>query len=288
MTDARPAGRPAAPPPLFTPSRLALYRDCPEAYRLRVLARHPEPATFSAALERGKAVHAALAACADAVRRGRELPTDLAGRVAAALPRECFPDERAWRAETTAALSQIAAGAGYLPGDARILGVEAFHRFPYGGDALTPPFVLGAIADLIVAARDADGVAYLNVIDWKTGGRKAVDLLQEVCLRIAARHAFRAGDYGYLVSTTVFLVDGTASAVVRDDVTCRQIWREIKGLVTAAAADRLFAPSPSNRCQWCAYFGNGCILDRPGAAGDGETAMWLEDEAGGDGGSVAR
>ena len=98
----------------------------------------------------------------------------------------------------------------------------------------------------------------------------------------------RSGDYGYLVSTTVFLVDGIASAVVRDDVTCGQIWREIKGLVTAAAADRLFAPSPSNRCQWCAYFGNGCILDRPGAAGDGETAMWLEDEAGGDGGSVAR
>jgi len=202
----------------------------------------------------------------------------LAGRVAAALPRERFPDERAWRAETTVALAQIAAGAGYLPGDARILGVEAFHRFPYGGDALTPPFVLGAIADLIVAGRDEDGVAYLNVVDWKTGARKAVDLLQEVSLRIAARHAFRAGDYGYLVSTTVFLVDGTASAVVRDDLTCRQVWREIKGLVTAAASDRLFAPLPSNRCQWCPYFGSGCILDRPGAPGDDETARWLDAE----------
>ncbi len=167
MTDARPAGRPAAPPPLFTPSRLALYRDCPEAYRLRVLARQPEAATFSAALERGKAVHAALAARANAIRRGRDAPQDAVERLAAALPRERFPDERAWRAETAAAEAQIAAATAHLHGDARILGVEAFHRFPYGGDALTPPFVLGAIADLIVAERDEDGVAYLNVIDWK-------------------------------------------------------------------------------------------------------------------------
>ena len=38
---AQPAGR--RRPPLHTPSSLNLYRRCPEAYRLRYVARQPAP-----------------------------------------------------------------------------------------------------------------------------------------------------------------------------------------------------------------------------------------------------
>jgi hypothetical protein len=265
-------------PSLFTPSQLSLYRDCPERYRLAKIERRRVEEPFSAPLARGKALHAVLADCLERVRRGDPRPDDLAARAAAALPHDGYPDRRAWAEDAAAVARQATHGLTHLPPGMRVLAVEAFHRWTYRGDALTPAFTLGARADAILAGTDADGRAYLEVVDWKTGAGRGVDLLQEVALRIVARHAL--GDaYAYIVNTTVFVAHGARSAVVREDAICRDVFREIKGLVTAIARDRLFPPRPSERCPFCPYFGDGCILDQPSPPGEDTTAAWLGEEA---------
>ena len=269
---------PPTRPSLFTPSQLTLYRDCPERYRLAKVERRRVEEPFSAPLARGKALHAVLAGCLEAARRGDPRPDDLAARAAAALPAGDYPDERAWREDAAGVARQAAHGLTRLTPGMRVLAVEAFHRWTYKGDALTPAFTLGARADAILAGTDADGRAYLEVVDWKTGAGRGVDLLQEVALRIVTRHAL-GGDYAYIVNTTVFVAHGACSAVVREDAICRDVFREIKGLVTAIARDRLFPPRPSERCPFCPYFGDGCILDRSHAPGEDATAAWLDEGA---------
>jgi len=274
---------PVPRPPLYTPSALSLYRDCNQRYFLARRIRHPAVEDFSPALERGKAVHAVLAQCAAALRAGRPVPDGLAARVERALPHDGYPALAAWEEDAGIVLAQVGAGIAYLRRGDRILAIEQFYRWTYPGDALTPRFTLGAIADLVTANVDDEGHEYVTVTDWKSSTRKSIDLLQEVALRIVVRHALGAR-YRYLVSTTAHLGDGSWSAIVRDTAACREVWREVKGLVTATESDRLWVANPSGRCNWCQFFGNGCVLDRPLSTDEDDTMRWLEGREGGRGG----
>jgi len=216
-----------------------------------------------------------LADCLEAVRDRGPAPTDVSARVLAAHPREGYDDAAAWEEDAKVIAAQVAYGLTHLAPGSSIVGVEAFHRWRYAGDALTPSFTLGARADLILMAVDAAGRPYLEVIDWKSGKGRGVDLLQEVALRIVTRHAF-GNEAEYIVNTTVFVEQRWSYAIVRDDATCRQSWRAIKGSVLAIETERVFPPRSSNRCLFCPFFGNGCILDRPVADGEDTTAAWLE------------
>jgi len=265
----------ATRPPLITPSALARYRDCPQRYHLSRHALHPADEEFSPALARGRAVHGVLAVCAAARQDGRPLPGNLADQIARALPHDGYPDTRAWEEDVAIATTQADAGLAYLRQAGTILAVERFHRWTYRGDADCPPFVLGAVADLVTAGVDDEGRAFATITDYKTARRKTLDLIQEVALRIVVRAAL-GERYAYLVSTTVHLVDGTWSSIVRDDATCRAIWRTaIKGTAAALQRDATWAPVADIHCGWCPFAGNGCALDQPGNGGEG-TARWLE------------
>ena len=158
---------------------------------------------------------------------------------------------------------------------------SAFLRYPYRGDATTPPFVLGASADLILEGVDDDGARFLEVIDWKAGAGRGLDLLQELALRVVARHTYRdSHPHAYIVSTTAFLAEDAAWSIVRDDDACRRTWADLKATVAAIEGEGSWAPEPGTRCLFCPYFRDGCALDRAG--GEDETADWL-DGAGADG-----
>lgn len=267
----------ASRPQLYTPSSLSLYQGCPERYRLARVERQRVVEPFSQALGRGKTLHGILAACLETLRDTGTVPSDLTARVLDTHPREGYADTGAWEADAAAIADQVAYGLGHVSPGVRIVGVEAFHRWGYPGDALTLAFILGARADLVLAGVDADGRPYLDVIDWKSGAGRGVDLLQEVALRIVTRHAFgRAADY--IINTTVFVEQRRSHTIVRDDATCRDVWCQSKGIVWAIERDPIFPPQPNARCPYCPYFGNGCLLDQPEAAGTDETARWREAE----------
>lgn len=262
-------------PQLYTPSSLSLYQGCPERYRLAKIERRRVVEPFSPALGRGKTIHGVLAECLEAARDRGVLPADLANRVREAHPRQGYADTQAWEADAAAITAQVAYGLRHLTAGVRIVDVEVFHRWTFPGDALTPSFILGARADLILAGVDAAGRHYLDVIEWKSGAGRGVDLLQEVALRIVTRHAF-GSEPDYIINTTIFVEQERSYAIVRDDATCRDVWRQVKGIVGAIERDRLFPPRPNARCPYCPYFGNGCLLDRPGLGGEDPTVTWLE------------
>jgi len=266
---------PAPRPQLYTPSSLSLYQGCPERYRLAKVERQRVIEPFSPALGRGKTIHGVLAECLETARDRGVLPTDLANRVQEAHPRQGYADTPTWEADAATITAQVTYGLSHLTPGVRIIGVEVFHRWTFLGDALTPSFILSARADLILAGVDAEGQHYLEVIDWKSGAGRGVDLLQEVALRIVTRHAL-GREAEYIINTTIFVEQERSYAIVRDDVTCRDVWRQIKGIVGAIERDRIFPPLPNARCPYCPYFGNGCLLDRPQPAGADETAAWLE------------
>lgn len=263
--------RPSSRLPLYSPSGLALYA-CPQRYYLQKIVHHPADEAFSPALARGKAIHRVLEACGHALRRGETPPGDLEARVTVALSRDGYPDERAWAEDATVVLAQAEVGLRHLATGRRVLAVEAFLRYPYRGDAATPPFVLGATADVILEGIDDRDERFLEVIDWKTGRGRGVDLLQELALRIVAKHTYRG--YAYIVSTTAFLAEDATWSIVRDDVSCRRIWGEMKATVAAIEAEERWEPRASTRCLWCPYFQNGCALDRMEGAAD--IGNWLD------------
>lgn len=192
-------------------------------------------------------------------------------RATAALPRDGYPDERAWAEDVAAVLAQVEVGLRHLATGRRVLAVEAFLRYPYRGDAATPPFVLGATADVILEGVDDRDERFLEVIDWKTGRGRGVDLVQELALRIVAKHTYKG--YAYIVSTTAFLAEDATWSIVRDDVSCRRIWGELKATVAAIEREERWEPQPGTKCLWCPYFQNGCALDRTEGAGD--IGHWL-------------
>ncbi len=268
--------RPSVRLPLHTPSGLSLYA-CPQRYYLQKIVHHPADEAFSPALARGKAIHRVLEACGHALRRGETPPGDLKARAMVALPRDGYPDERAWAEDVAAVLAQAEVGLRHLATGRRVLAVEAFLRYPYRGDAATPPFVLGATADVILEGVDDCDERFLEVIDWKTGRGRGVDLIQELALRIVAKHTYKG--YAYIVSTTAFLAEDATWSIVRDDVSCRRIWGEMKATVAAIEAEERWEPLASTRCLWCPYFRNGCALDRTKGAVDIEN--WLDGDGGG-------
>ena len=254
-----------------------MYQNRPERYRLARVERQRVVKPFSPALGRGKTHHNVLAECLEAARDKGAVPTDLAARVLDAHPQQGYADTAAWEADAAAITAQVAYGLSHLTPGVRIAGVEVFHRWTFPGDALTPSFILGARADLVLAGVDADGRHYLEVIDWKSGAGRGIDLIQEAALRIVTHHAFgREADY--IINTTIFVEQERNYAFGRDDATCRDVWHQIKGIVGAIERDRLFPPRPNARCPYCPYFGNGCLLDQPQATGTDETVEWLEGE----------
>ncbi len=267
-------------PPLHTPSGLNLYRRCPEAYRLRYRVRQPAPETPSPALARGIAVHDVLARCAKQYQVRGTLPADWPARLADRLPRAAYPDTTAYRDDLAAARDQVSSGLAALTPGREVLAVERFWRWTWPGSPSGAAFTLGAKIDLVLAGTDDRGDRYLDVVDYATGQGRRIDRIQELVERLVVKANLGAGgDYAYIVSTTAWLALDASWSAVRDDDECRATWREIRGLAHAIATDPVMAPTPSALCAFCDYYGNGCVLDRPGdvRAGVGrDLARWLE------------
>ncbi len=115
--------------PVFYPSHLTLYRQCPERYFHKYFERRKVEEHFRPALARGNVAHAILAQCFDQYRRHRTFPIDLRERVEALLPPLPYPDERAWRFDVAAVLDHVKFALIEFVGD-RLIGdaVEALVR----------------------------------------------------------------------------------------------------------------------------------------------------------------
>src|SRR5436190_16141456 len=93
--------------PVFYPSHLTSYRQCPERYFRKYVERRKVPEPISPALAKGSAAHAVLADCFEEYRRQRTFPADLRERVEARLSRLPYPDDRAWNIDVAFVVDQV-------------------------------------------------------------------------------------------------------------------------------------------------------------------------------------
>ena len=256
--------------PVFYPSQLALFQQCPERYYHKYIERHRVKEPFSPALARGIAAHRVLAACFEEYRQAQTFPTNLRERIEASLPRLQYPDERSWRGEVDTVLDQVKFGLMQFDGTAEVLAVEGAFDFPYPGNGDCPPFTLRAKVDLVL--RHADGG--LEHIDHKTGRGQEIDTLQNVAARIVVRQQFPE-PAPYVRSTTLFLASQSSRSDELTRVQVQETWREIKALARGTLEAKAWPPVRSTLCEFCPFYGNGCSLDP--AQGDGDAmAEWLD------------
>lgn len=259
--------------PVFYPSHLNLYRQCPEKYFHKYVERRRVQEPFSPALAKGIVAHAILAACFDEYRCQRSLPTDLRARIAAQLPRLPYPDGHAWNLDVEAVLGHVQFALMEFEGTARVLATEGTYDYPYRGGSDCPPFILRVKVDRVLYHDDAG----LEHSDYKTGARQEVDPIQNVASRIVVRHNFH-DEYAYIRSSTLFLASRSTRSeeLTREQV--QETWREIKQIVNAILAVKAWPPKRSTLCEWCPFYGNGCSLDPVEGEGDA-MAEWLDGAA---------
>jgi len=177
-------------PPLFSPTRIKAFTQCPERYlrRYHVGPRRREP--FSRPLVRGNALHTVMATRARRHRDGTA-PVSLDADVARALPRSLYPPDEADGYDDDATTVQQQAAWGMTEFDRRYGGATVLlieenlpyqHR-PGNGTA----FGVETRLDLLVLHEGGT----IESADWKTGSFE-IDTVQNLITRaVVGRNAMR-------------------------------------------------------------------------------------------------
>jgi len=218
----------AARPPIYYPTNLSLYRQCPERYFHRNVEHRRVEEGFSPALAKGQAIHTILAEYFDIYRREGGFPNDLRDRAEYYLPRGPYPHDKAWLHDVAAIIPQIEFSILCFDRSAEVVATEATYEYAYPGAADCPPSILRAKVDRVIRYQNGT----LEHADYKTGQGSWVDPLQNVISRIVVGQQFR-GEGGPIRSATIFL---SGQAMRIDELTREQvqeIWREIKVNVRA-------------------------------------------------------
>ncbi len=259
--------------PVFYPTQLSVYTQCPERYLRKYVERRRVEEGFSPALAKGQAAHTILAECFDLYRCKGAFPTNLRDRAEYYLPRGPYPHDRAWLHDVASIVDQVEFGLISFDRSAEVLAIEDAYEYAYPGSAGCPLFVLRAKVDRVI--RYQDGA--IEHADYKTGNGTYTDPIQNVVSRIVVGQHFR-GEYTAVRSSTVFLA---GQAVRVDELTREQVqevWQQIKQTVRAITSGDDWQPRRSSLCEWCPFYGNGCSLD-VATQGDEELAEWLDGAA---------
>jgi hypothetical protein len=257
--------------PIFYPSQLNVYLECPEKYYHRYVLRRRVSEPFSRALARGTAVHAVLADCFRTFQEQQAFPINLRERVDFHLPEAGYPADQAdcWPDDAADVLAQVKWMLAWFDGSARVVGIEETLAYRHGGGSDCDPFLLRAKVDLVLAHSDGT----LQHLDFKTG-RVQRDPIQEVVARIVV--AARYGEeHPTIQTTTLFLGEQHEETEVLTREECRETWQTIKRTVQAILTTTSWHPVASPLCAWCPYFDNGCTLT-PAARETAPTAEWLD------------
>jgi hypothetical protein len=260
--------------PIVWPSQLKLYRECPERYYHKYVARRRAVEPFSRDLARGIALHAVLADCFSEFQKSGGYPINVQDRVEVQLRQSGYPtdltDARIADEETVS--TNVKWVLSEFDCTAEVLGIEQTLSYYHRGTDACPASLLRAKVDLVLAHTDGT----LEHVDFK-GGKVRSDPIQEVISRIVV-----AAEYGErcptIRTTTLFASEQKRVSAVLDRAACRETWASIRQAVAEIQSGANWTPSPSPFCGTCPYFGNGCSITF-GGAGPDAVFDWLNGSA---------
>ena len=260
----------AARPPIYYPTQLTLYRQCPERYFHRHVERRRVEEGFSPALAKGQAIHAILAEYFDTYRREGGFPTDLRDRAEYYLPRGPYPHDKAWQHDVATIIAQVEFALLSFDRTAVVVATEVTYEYAYPGSPDCPPFTLRAKVDRVIRYQDGT----LEHADYKTGSGTRIDPLQNVISRIVVGQQFR-GELSLILSASIFLAGQSlrVDRLTREQV--QETWREIKETARAIVEAKEWPASRSPLCAWCPFSSDGCSLYTPPEDGE-QLTEWLE------------
>lgn len=255
--------------PVLSPTQLNLYAVCPERYFHRYVERQRPPEPFSRALAKGTATHSILEACAKQYQRTGEFPNDLEPLIRYHL-RRVYPMDIPWEGDIESVLSDVLCGlSNFVPG-CTVVATEGTYDYGFPGSAHCPPFILRAKVDLILKHSGGDR----EHIDWKTGGRREVDEIQNACCRIVTAQNFKT-DHEDIISTTAFLGARDVCSERLDRSQVLATWGRIRETAAAILGGQSWEPKRSFGCNYCPFYGGGCSLDSTESSVR-QLTLWLE------------
>lgn len=259
--------------PIFWPSQLKLYLDCPERYYHKYVARTRAMEPFSRDLARGIALHAVLADCFSEFQRSRDFPSNVRKRVEGQLRQQAYPAELSSVCSEDAddVTAYVLWVLSEFDSAAEVLGVEQTLSYYYRATQGSSPCLFRAKVDLVVA--HADGT--LEHIDFKAGKVRS-DPIQEVMSRIVLASEY-CERFPVIRTSTVFVAERKRISAVLERDECRETWQTIKRAIAEVQSQPVWKPSPSPFCGTCPYFNNGCSAGLAGTGAD-ELADWLDGE----------
>ncbi|MFZ1133540.1 MAG: ATP-dependent DNA helicase [Candidatus Korobacteraceae bacterium] len=222
-------------------SAIERYERCPLSYKLAAEWKLPEAP--AANLQYGAAMHSALLACFDALRKGRPMSVDEVVRY--------FLDQfaKAKIDDPTQRRLYERDGAMQLQ-----LFLESRAAQPYGKVAMLEHSFHCEVAGTPVAGRidrvDEDEDGYV-IVDYKTGNPKSQDLAdRSLQLSIYALAMSASKPVKLLVFQN--LGDNSAVVTLRSPESLRKAETRIAAAASGIAAGE-FEPTPGTHCNWCGY-----------------------------------
>jgi hypothetical protein len=245
------------------PSHLELFHQCRRRFHLKVVERRPTLDQGGPALGKGTVAHEVLKICGREWMESASMPADLRTLVAARLPHTLYPSAAVWERDVAEVVDWVKYGLASLDPYATVLGVEQFLDRSYRPEDGSAPVPLGVVVDLLLLRTDANGVKFVEIVDYKTG--KHLDaspfapvISRFVLKRLIAQHL--PGDsFAPVVFTELYLAQRHARTSELTLERCLADWEEVKLTLAAIAAESAWAPRPSPLCEWCPFNGNGCV-----------------------------
>lgn len=240
----------------FWPTQLRLFRDCPERYYRRHIARERMTAAFSRPLQRGSAVHKTLAAIFNA-RRDEEPDPSVRPLAERFLPRLLY--EKAaqlddWPDDLALVERLVERALAQITPRAAVVQVEETVDYLLGTRTRAPGALLVGKIDLLLKHEGA----FLEHIEFKTGTTGS-DPYQDVICRIGV--VDRYGKTGLpVLSTTLHLSTGEEQTVDGDRALLAEVLPEIIETVRAIWDAETWPARENPTCRFCEYRATLCSL----------------------------
>jgi hypothetical protein len=242
-----------AKPLVLWPNHLNTYRNCPLRYFLQHVRKKKGKVIVQPAMTRGKVTHDVLADSFNHFRWRGTFPTNLPDRIARRLPEDDYDSRAHWRSEVEMIEDWVDRAVSTFDPASVIINVERVYDYPYPGSSRCGAFTLKSRVDLVL--RQPNGT--LEHIDWKTGGSRWNDRIQNVISRLGVGKAMPEAA---VRTTNVFLALGESRSeqLTRDDV--QPTWNEMLELINRISAGDDWEPQENALCAWCPYAGDECPI----------------------------
>lgn len=241
--------------PVYSPSKLNQYQQCPYAYWRRYIDRSMPKIPPTPSQIRGAVVHQILNLALGGFRDGGDLPVDVSEQAYELLCEydQLEPTQTIYETQWVSDCATFALD--HFDTECEVVLVEDTVAYTH-----EDRFRLMSRADAVLRYPDDT----FEVIDWKTGKSDFIDRIQALILYIGAI-TYLKREYGAepdsIRVTLAFLNHRKHAAVDTSREASKPIWDEIKHLIRSIQRSREWPAVSNPLCEYCPLYNNGCPLE---------------------------